>query len=115
VVKAKFDDAGKTINPLMVASYLSSNYVIQKAWTEALEERTGGDATAFMADTAEDAVYSGPYHMYFSDDSKVVLIRDDNYWGQDASMFGMLPAPKYWRTSSTKTTLPAPPPFRPVK
>ena len=61
----------------------------------ALEERTGGDPAAFMADVAEDAVYSGPYTKFFSDDTKVVLIRDDNYWGQDASMFGKLPAPKY--------------------
>ncbi len=51
--------------------------------------------TAFMADTAEDVVYSGPYHKFFADDSKVVLVRDDNYWGQDASMWGKLPVPKY--------------------
>jgi peptide/nickel transport system substrate-binding protein len=94
VVKAKLDDAGKAVNPLEVAHYLSNNYVIQKAWTQALEARSA-DATAFKADTAEDVVYSGPYHMYFSDDTKVVLIRDDNYWGQDASMWGKLPAPKY--------------------
>ncbi len=45
---------------------------MQKAWTQKLEARVGGDATKFMADTAEDVVYSGPYHKYFSDDSKVV-------------------------------------------
>ena len=95
VVKAKLGDDGKAINPLIVNAYLSSNYVIQKAWTQALEARTAGDATAFMADPAEDVVYSGPYHKFFSDDSKVVLVRDDNYWGQDASMFGKLPVPKY--------------------
>jgi peptide/nickel transport system substrate-binding protein len=95
LVKAKLDDEGNAVNPLMVPAYLSGNYVIQKAWTEALEERTGGDATEFMADAAEDVVYSGPYHQYFADDTKVVLVRDDNYWGQDASMWGQLPAPKY--------------------
>jgi len=95
VVKAKLDDAGKAVNPLLVAAYVTSNYVIQKAWTQTLEERTGGDATALMADPAEDVVYSGPYHKYFTDDTKVVLVRDDNYWGQDASMWGKLPAPKY--------------------
>ena len=52
-------------------------------------------STLFLADPAEDAVYSGPYHKFFSDDTKVVLVRDDNYWGQDASMWGKLPAPKY--------------------
>jgi peptide/nickel transport system substrate-binding protein len=95
VVKAKLDAKGKAINPLQVFSYLSNAYVIQKAWTQKLEARTGGDAAKFLADAADDAVYSGPYHKFFADDSKVVYIRDDNYWGKDASMFGKLPAPKY--------------------
>jgi len=95
VIKAKLDDNGAAVNPLLVEAYLSTNYVIQKAWTQTLEDRVGGDATALLADPAEDVVYSGPYHKYFADDSKVVLIRDDNYWGQDASMWGKLPVPKY--------------------
>ena len=115
VVKAKLDDAGKAVNPLLVAAYLSSNYVIQKAWTQALEERSGGDATKLMADTAEDVVYSGPYHKYFADDSKVVYVRDDNYWGQDASMWGKLRRRSTWRTLSSRTTPPARRPCRLVK
>ncbi|MBE2238776.1 MAG: ABC transporter substrate-binding protein [Caldilineaceae bacterium] len=95
VVKAKLDDAGKAVNPLLVAAYVSSNYVMQKAWTETLEARVGDDATAFLADPAEDVVYSGPYAKYFADDSKVVYVRNDNYWGQGPSMWGKLPAPKY--------------------
>lgn len=95
VVKAKLDKDGKAVNPLLVAAYLSSNYVIQKAWTQTLEKRSGNDAKKLLADPAEDAVYSGPYHKFFADDTKVVLIRDDNYWGKDASMWGKLPAPKY--------------------
>jgi peptide/nickel transport system substrate-binding protein len=95
VVKAKLGADGKAVNPLLVASYLSRNYINQKAWTQKLEERTGGDATKFLADTAEDVVYSGPYHKFFADDSKVVYVRDDNYWGKDASMWGRLPTPKY--------------------
>lgn len=95
VVKAKLNDDGTAVNPLIVQSYISSNYVIQKAWTQTLEERVGEDATALLADPAEDVVYSGPYHKYFADDSKVILVRDDNYWGQDESMWGKLPVPKY--------------------
>jgi peptide/nickel transport system substrate-binding protein len=95
VVKAKLNEDGEPINPLIVQDYLSSNYVLQKAWTQTLEERVGEDATEFLADTAEDVVYSGPYHKFFTDESKVVLVRDDNYWGQDESMWGELPAPKY--------------------
>ena len=95
VIKAKLDADGKTVNPLLVQAYVSTNYVIQAAWTQTLEERAGEDATALLADTAEDVVYSGPYHKFFADDTKVILVRDDNYWGQDASMWGKLPAPKY--------------------
>ena len=95
LVNAKLNEDGNAVNPLQVANYLSSNYVIQKAWTETLEARTGEDAAAFKADTGEDFVSSGPYTRFFEDDTKVVLIRDDNYWGQDASMWGKLPAPKY--------------------
>ncbi len=95
LVKAKLDESGKAVNPLIVAAYLSSNYVIQKAWTQKLEERSGGDATKLLADPAEDVVYSGPYGKFFADDTKVVLVRNDNYWGQDPSMWGKLPAPKY--------------------
>jgi len=95
LIKSKLDASGKSVNPLMLQSFLDGMYVCQKAWTQTLEARTGNDATKFLADPAEDAVYSGPYHKFFSDDTKVVLVRDDNYWGQDASMWGKLPAPKY--------------------
>ncbi|HNT76051.1 MAG TPA: ABC transporter substrate-binding protein [Anaerolineae bacterium] len=95
VVKAKLGDDGKAVNPLQVQAYLSTNYVVQKAWTETLEKRANGDAAALLADPAEDVAYSGPYHKFFADESKVVYVRDDNYWGQDASMWGKLPIPKY--------------------
>ena len=94
-VKAKLGADGKPVNPLIVTEYLDENYVIQKAWTQKLEARTGGDPTKFMADVADDVVYSGPYHKFFADDTKVVFVRDDNYWGKDASMWGKLPIPKY--------------------
>jgi peptide/nickel transport system substrate-binding protein len=94
-ITAKLNGSGEAVNPLMLVSYLSSNYVMQKAWTQALEVRTGHDADAFKADYAEDVVYSGPYHKFFNNDSEVAMIRNDNYWGKDASMWGKLPAPKY--------------------
>ena len=94
LVLAKLD-GGEAINPLMVEAYLSSSYVIQKAWTQTLEARTGGDPGAFNSDPAEDVVWSGPYHKFYADDTIVVLVRDDSYWGQDASMWGKLPSPIY--------------------
>ncbi len=95
VIKAVLGDDGMAVNPLIVSAYVSSNYVVQKAWTQTLEARAGEDATMLMSDPAEDVVYSGPYHKYFADDTKVVYVRDDNYWGQDASMWGKLPVPTY--------------------
>ncbi|HLO30105.1 MAG TPA: ABC transporter substrate-binding protein [Anaerolineales bacterium] len=95
VIKAKLAADGKAVNPLMIVSFLDGVYISQKAWTKTLEARANGDAATFLADPAEDAVYSGPYHKFFSDDTKVVLVRDDNYWGKDPSMWGKLPAPKY--------------------
>ncbi len=95
VVKAQLDDEGNAVNPLQLIAYISSEYVVQKAWTEMLEERAGFDASALKEDTAEDFVASGPYTSFYNDDQKVVYIRDDNYWGQDASMWGSLPVPKY--------------------
>ncbi len=95
VILAQVGSDGKAKNPLMVQAYVSGNYVMQKAWTQKLEARTGNDPTKFLADPSEDVVYSGPYHKFFTDNTKVIMIRDDNYWGQDASMFGKLPVPKY--------------------
>lgn len=95
VVKAKLDDEGAAVNPLLVKAYVSSEYVVQKAWTQTLEARAGEDATALKEDPAEDFVASGPFTSFYADDQKVVFIRDDNYWGQDDSMWGSLPVPKY--------------------
>jgi len=95
VIKAKLGADGKAANPLLVNAYVSQNYVAQKAWIQKLEARAGGDAKKLLADPAEDVAYSGPYHKFFADDTKVVYLRDDKYWGQDKSMWGQLPAPKY--------------------
>lgn len=95
LIKAKLNDEGAAVNPLMVVSYLGQTYVLQKAWIETLEDRCNSDAAQIKKDFAEDVVYSGPYTKYYADDQKVVLVRDDNYWGKDASMWGNLPVPKY--------------------
>ncbi|SHK62714.1 peptide/nickel transport system substrate-binding protein [Anaerocolumna jejuensis DSM 15929] len=95
LIKAKLDAKGKAVNPLLVVAYLGQTYVIQKAWIQKVEARCNNDAAAIKKDAGEDVVYSGPYHNFYNDDQKVVLVRNDSYWGQDASMWGKLPAPKY--------------------
>ena len=95
VIKSKLNDAGKPVNPLKVEDFLTGTPIAQAAWIKTLRERCNDDPTAILNDKGEDVVWSGPYTKYFADEQKVVLIRDDNYWGQDASMWGKLPVPKY--------------------
>ncbi|HHT08223.1 MAG: ABC transporter substrate-binding protein [Christensenellales bacterium] len=95
VITAKVDADGQPVNPLKVKDYLIGAFVAQKAWLETLKERNNNDATAILNDAAEDVPFTGPYGKFFSDDQKVLFVRNDNYWGQDESMWGKLPVPKY--------------------
>jgi len=95
VIKLTKTEDGKPVNPLQVLNFLSGNYICQKAWLDTLIERNGSDPAAILADVADDVVYSGPYKPYFYNDQMAAYVRDDNYWGQDESMWGKLPAPKY--------------------
>jgi peptide/nickel transport system substrate-binding protein len=94
-IKAKLNDDGKAVNPLQVISFVGDIYICQKAWLDKLAARCNNDPAAMKKDPADDVVWSGPYTKYYADDQKVVLVRDDKYWGQDASMWGKLPVPKY--------------------
>ncbi len=94
-INAKVDDAGVPLNPLKLLDFLSGTPIAQAAWIDTVYDRCGGDATAILNDAGDDVVYSGPYGPYYDDDQKVVFIRNDEYWGQDASMWGKLPVPKY--------------------
>ena len=95
LIKAAVNEDGIPVNPLKVVDFLSGAPIAQAAWIDKVYERNNGDPVAILNDAGEDVVWSGPYTKYYADDQKVVLIRDDNYWGQDASMWGKLPVPKY--------------------
>ncbi len=93
VFYSKLNESGVPINPLKVLEYVPKVYVMQKAYLETVEARGGSDAEKVKQDTMDDLVTSGPYKPFYSDDQKVVLVRDDNYWGK--AVWGALPAPKY--------------------
>ena len=95
VIKCVLNDAGQPVNPLKVEDFLCGTPIAQAAWIATLCERNDNDATKILNDAGEDVVWSGPYTKYYTDAQKVVLIRDDNYWGADESMWGKLPVPKY--------------------
>jgi len=42
-----------------------------------------------------DCFGTGPYKLFYHDDAKLVLVRNDNYWGKHHSRYGKLPVPKY--------------------
>lgn len=95
VIKAVLTEDGQPVNPLKIEDFICGTPIAQAAWIKTLCERCDNDPTKILNDAGEDVVWSGPYHKYYADDQKVVLVRDDNYWGADASMWGKLPAPKY--------------------
>jgi len=94
-IKAATNASGQAIFPLMVETFVIQEYILQKAWLEDLLSRNDRDEAAISVDPGEDFVWSGPYTMYFNDETRNVLVRDDGYWGQHADMWGRLPAPKY--------------------
>ena len=95
VIKAKLTENGEPVTPLQVLNFLSGTYICQKAWIDKITAEHNGDADAILNDPAEDVPFSGPYGPYFANNQIVAFIRNDNYWGQDDSMWGSLPAPKY--------------------
>ncbi|MFL0251360.1 ABC transporter substrate-binding protein [Clostridium neuense] len=92
---AKLNSSGQAANPLKVMEYLPKQFVMQKAYVKKVEARNNNDAAKMKTDKMEDLVASGPYKPYIANDQKIVLKRDDNYWGKAASMWGKLPVPKY--------------------
>ena len=88
-------DDGRPVNPLMMITFLGQQYILQKAWLEALIARNGGDVDAIAADPADDIAFSGPYGPFHRDEAITVIVRNDDYWGQHPSMWGQLPVPKY--------------------
>ena len=95
VIKTTLTEDGKPVNPLKIEDFICGTPIAQAAWIKTLCDRCDNDPTKILNDAGEDVVWSGPYTKYYTDDQKVVLIRDDNYWGADESMWGKLPVPKY--------------------
>lgn len=91
VIKANTEN----LNRMKILDYLPKTYIMQKAYLEEMDTKNGGDSTAMKNEAMWDAPHSGPYAPKEQNDQKWVIERDDNYWGQDASMWGKLPAPKY--------------------
>ena len=88
-------NTGDGMNLMKVEELIRKMYIMQKAYLEELDTANGSDATAMKNEAMWDAPSTAPYHPLEQNDQKWVIQRDDNYWGQDESMWGKLPVPKY--------------------
>jgi peptide/nickel transport system substrate-binding protein len=82
-------------NTFKLLEFLPRVYILQKAYIDKMLAEAGTDMEAFKNAACFDMPYSGPYGPAYISSQKVVLQRNDAYWGQAASMWGKLPVPKY--------------------
>lgn len=80
-------------NKLTVLDSIEIMPMLPKHVWEEVEKKANNDLATIRKEVNEDPIGTGPYKMYFYNDQKITIVRDDNYWGQ--ALFGKLPAPKY--------------------
>jgi len=93
----RLDDKEK--NPLVVLDALQEPKeakIVPRHVIEPLLAKAKGDIEEVLKLTFDhDAVTSGPYRLLSYSSEKIILERDDAYWGNAAMHQGKLPAPKY--------------------
>ncbi|MFC4069009.1 ABC transporter substrate-binding protein [Actinoplanes subglobosus] len=77
------------LNPGMIKAHLAQIPIVPRHLWEKLERRH-----AHLSDYwTQDPLGSGPYRVQTADDTQLVMVRDDRYWGRCKR--GGLPAPRY--------------------
>lgn len=89
------NDDPEVYNPLKIIEQFPLLFIIPEHQFSQIVDAHNGDPEAVKKDKNENVIGSGPYKPMFADHTKIVLVRDDNYWGQDPSMWGRLPAPRF--------------------
>jgi peptide/nickel transport system substrate-binding protein len=84
-------------NMLNMLAAISEFHITSKAYWESkiASGDLGNNPSDMVGFAGWDCIGTGPYMPLYHDDVKIVLIRNDNYWGQHSSRYGKLPAPKY--------------------
>jgi len=86
----------KRNNPLSVLDSLTETRIVPKHVIEPLLAKVNGDINEFeKLRFDQDPVVSGPYQLSSYSSEKIVTVRNDAYWGNQALYGGKLPAPKY--------------------
>ncbi|TVY07005.1 ABC transporter substrate-binding protein [Paenibacillus cremeus] len=88
-IKLKKDNPNK----LTVMDSIELIPMLPKHVWEEIEKKANNDLATIRKEVNANPVGTGPYKMYFYNDQKITVARDDNYWGK--ALFGKLPAPKY--------------------
>jgi peptide/nickel transport system substrate-binding protein len=83
-------------NPLAVLDALQETVILPRHIIEPLLAQSHGDLDEFTKlKFDQDPVGSGPYRLLSYSSEKIVLVRDEGYWGNDALHEGKRAAPKY--------------------
>jgi len=92
-----FTGKADNFNRLMMLRAISEVSITPKAYWDAKKAsgELGRGRADLMGFAGWDCYGTGPYYFYFSDNTKLVLMRDDNYWGRHASHRGRLPVPRF--------------------
>jgi peptide/nickel transport system substrate-binding protein len=93
--KVEFVFNPKRKNPLVVLDALEENPILPRHVIEPLLAASGGDINQFTKLKFEVPVGSGPYTLSSYSAEKIVTVRRDDYWGNDALFGGKRAAPKY--------------------
>ena len=99
-----FRAKASNFNMKIVEQAISEVSITSKAyWDKKIAAGELGSGTAALIGfSGWDCIGTGPYIPFYADDTKLVNIRNDNYWGQHPSRYGKLPAPKYIAHNSYK-------------
>jgi peptide/nickel transport system substrate-binding protein len=84
------------LNPLVVLDELAETRIVPRHVIEPLLAGVNGDINEFLKlKFDKDPIGSGPYRLLSYSSEKIVTVRNDAYWGNQALYGGKLPGPKY--------------------
>ena len=81
--------------PSYVIEFITRTPMLSADDIEARMSYHDGNIEAFRNDPWDEPIHTGPYTPIVLSYQMIALERNDNYWGQAASMWGMLPAPRF--------------------
>ncbi|RLL83800.1 ABC transporter substrate-binding protein [Petrotoga sp. Shatin.DS.tank11.9.2.9.3] len=82
-------------NRLMVEDALGATFILPEHIWSKVEAENNYDLTKIRQFRNENPVGSGPYKVFYESPETIILVRVDNYWGNEALHGGKKPAAKY--------------------